>query len=510
MPPSCSRLRDDPHVRPRRLPGAEQLTRLEVRDRPRDEDRIARPPLRRGRDLLLRRQLQRVDDAEDLVEVPARRHRIREHQLDRLVRPDHEDVPDGLVVRGRATVRVAARLGRQHAVANRDCEVVVADDRERGPMPLRRLDVVGPPLVVGDPVDGEADDLHAAAGKLLLGRREVAELGRADRREVLGVREERRPRVADPVVEADEAVGRLCDEVRRRAPDAERGIRPLLRDRHGSSYGFVDRHTLRGADNDPVTRRKRAVALITIATEFRILGPLEVVDDGRPIPLRGGMQRGLLALLLVHARQPVPEAVLLEQLWGARPPASGVTALRARVSQLRRALGPIGERITTTSGGYGLDAADEEIDARSFERRYGEGREALAAGDAMRARATLRAALALWRGAPLPDIGDTTSALAEIARLDELRLAAVEELMDADLALGRHAEVAAELDALVTAHPLRERLRGQLMLALYRSGRQAEALEIYRMGRAALVEELGIEPGKPLQALERAILRHDT
>src|SRR5581483_11480548 len=163
-----------------------------------------------------------------------------------------------------------------------------------------------------------------------------------------------------------------------------------------------------------------------------------------------------------------------------------------------------------TSGGYGLDAADEEIDARSFERRYGEGREALAAGDAMRARATLRAALALWRGAPLPDIGDTTSALAEIARLDELRLAAVEELMDADLALGRHAEVAAELDALVTAHPLRERLRGQLMLALYRSGRQAEALETYRMGRAALVEELGIEPGKPLQALERAILRHDT
>jgi len=243
--------------------------------------------------------------------------------------------------------------------------------------------------------------------------------------------------------------------------------------------------------------------------EFRVLGPLEALDGGRSVPLRGEKQRALLAALLIRANEVVPEDVLLHELWGGTPPGSGKAALRVRVSQLRRTLGEGGARLVTRAPGYVLEAADAELDARRFEALLAEGREARLGGDAARAVETLHAALALWRGPPLADVAYEAFAQAEIARLRELRLAAVEELTEAELALGRHVAITPELEALVAEHPLRERLRGQLMTALYRSGRQAEALAAYRAGRERLVEELGIEPGVALQELERAILRQD-
>ena len=243
--------------------------------------------------------------------------------------------------------------------------------------------------------------------------------------------------------------------------------------------------------------------------EFRVLGPLEVVDRGRTLPLRGEKQRALLAALLIRANQAVAEDVLLEELWAGARPASGKAALRVRVSQLRRTLGDGGNRLVTRAPGYALELNDDELDAGRFERLLLRGRQAARSGDPAAAAATLRSALDLWRGSPLADLSYEPFAQTEIARLAELRLAAVEELMEAELALGRHAAVTGELEALVAEHPLRERLRGQLMTALYRSGRQAEALAVYRGGREALVEGLGIEPGAALQELERAILRQD-
>ena len=162
--------------------------------------------------------------------------------------------------------------------------------------------------------------------------------------------------------------------------------------------------------------------------------------------------------------------------------------------------------LVTQGGGYLLRIGDDEIDADRFERLFEQGRNALARGEPETAAATLREALALWRGPPLADFTFEPFAQAEIARLDERRLAALEERIDADLALGRHADLVAEIEALVASHPLRERLRAALMLALYRSGRQAEALQVYQDARRALVEELGVEPGPALQQLQRAIL----
>jgi DNA-binding SARP family transcriptional activator len=241
--------------------------------------------------------------------------------------------------------------------------------------------------------------------------------------------------------------------------------------------------------------------------EFKILGPLEVWDRGRQLAVPGPKQRALLAVLLLHANHVVSSDRLIDELWGEESPESGSAALRMRVSELRKAL-PEG-LVQTRAPGYLIRAEGDRLDLHRFERLVEEGRRALEAGAAVDAAARLREALGLWRGPPLDDLAYEPFAQPVIARLDELRLAALELRIEADLALGRHDELVGELDQLVAEHPLRERFRRQLMLALYRSGRQGEALELYRRGRAVLVEGLGIEPGSALQELEKAILRQD-
>src|SRR3954469_2643683 len=239
--------------------------------------------------------------------------------------------------------------------------------------------------------------------------------------------------------------------------------------------------------------------------QFRILGPLEVLDDGRPVPVTGASLRGLLALLLLHANEVVSSDRLVDEIWGEEPPASGATALQVRVSQLRKALGPAAERLETRPPGYVLRVGPEELDLDRFTRLL----DGVEAAGPDTAAAALRQALALWRGPALADLAYESFAQAAIGRMEELRLVAVERRVDADLALGRHGELVAELESLVAQHPLRERLRGQLMLALYRSGRQAEALDAYQATRRTLVDELGIEPMHALQELEGAILRQE-
>jgi len=253
--------------------------------------------------------------------------------------------------------------------------------------------------------------------------------------------------------------------------------------------------------------------------DFRILGPLEVRDGDRELSLGGRQQRALLALLLLHANEVVPVNQIVDELWPEAPPTSATKSLQALVSRLRRTLeGEPSARngdaedngvVLTRAHGYVLTVAPGELDRDRFESLLGAGRRALAAGHAKEASATLREALALWRGPPLAEFAHDSFAQVEIARLDELRLSALEERIEADLAAGRSAEVVAEVQALVAAHPLRERLRGQLMLALYRSGRQAEALSAYQEARRLLVDQLGIEPSQALQRLERAILQQE-
>jgi DNA-binding SARP family transcriptional activator len=249
--------------------------------------------------------------------------------------------------------------------------------------------------------------------------------------------------------------------------------------------------------------------------EFGILGPLAVTDgEDRPVDIRGPRQRTLLTVLLLHANEVVSRDRLIEDLWEGDPPGTAATALHGYVSQLRKALEPQaagGEQrlLLTRSPGYVLRVDPERLDLTRFENLVREGKRALVDGEAHAASATLAGALALWRGPPLSEFASAPFALAERLRLEELRLSALEERVEADLGLGRHTDVVPELEALVAEHPLRERFRGQLMLALYRSGRQAEALEAYRRGRQTLVNELGIEPGGPLQELEKAILNHD-
>jgi DNA-binding SARP family transcriptional activator len=241
--------------------------------------------------------------------------------------------------------------------------------------------------------------------------------------------------------------------------------------------------------------------------EFRILGPLEAEQDGRLVPLGGRKQRALLALLLLHANAVVPRDRLIDEIWGDEPPETARTALQVHVSQLRKALG--GEHIETRAPGYRVRTEPDALDLERFERLVAEGRDALAGGDAERSADALREALALWRGTPLAELGEVPFAPRECLRLEDLRLAALEERVEADLQLGQNARLVPELEGLVREHPLRERLRGQLMLALYRCGRQADALEVYRSGRRLLDEELGLKPDDELQRLERAILNHD-
>ncbi len=243
--------------------------------------------------------------------------------------------------------------------------------------------------------------------------------------------------------------------------------------------------------------------------EFRILGPLEVRGyDGAVIDLGGRQQRLLVAVLLLHPNEVVSVDSLIEALWPDQPPASAVKSVQAQISRVRRALGE-GERLQTRGNGYLLVVEPGELDSDRFRALLQEGREGLAGGDPTGAETTIREALELWRGQPLADFAYDDFSQAEIARLDELRLSALEERFDAELALGRHGAVVAELEALVVTHPLRERLRGQLMLALYRSGRQAEALRAYEDARRQLAEELGLEPSEPLKRLQRSILDED-
>ena len=246
--------------------------------------------------------------------------------------------------------------------------------------------------------------------------------------------------------------------------------------------------------------------------DYRILGPLEVSADGRVIEIGGPKLRALLVILLLRANESVPRDVLVHELWGEQPPPGAQGSLEVYVSRLRKALGAAGDELVlvTRSGAYRLQVDDGQLDARRFERLVEQGRAALTGNAPAQAAASLRAALQLWRGQALADLANGPGPRVEAVRLEELRLSAVEDRIDADLALGRHAGVVGELKALVAVYPLRERLQGQLMLALYRSGRQAEALKVYRAARRTLVEELGLEPGPELQRLERAILHQDT
>ncbi|HSC48726.1 MAG TPA: BTAD domain-containing putative transcriptional regulator [Gaiellaceae bacterium] len=241
---------------------------------------------------------------------------------------------------------------------------------------------------------------------------------------------------------------------------------------------------------------------------FRLLGPLEVRGrDGCELPLGAGRQRALLAVLLLHANETVSTDRLIDELWGERPPPTAAKIVQNRVARLRRALG--NGHLVTAGHAYRLETSPGSLDRDRFETLVTEGSDALAAGDPQRAADRLREALALWRGAALEEFAYEAFARDEIARLEELRLAATEERVEADLALGLHAELVAELEDLIRKHPLRERLQRQLMLALYRSGRQADALSAYRDARARLKDELGLEPGDELQRLERDILTHD-
>lgn len=240
--------------------------------------------------------------------------------------------------------------------------------------------------------------------------------------------------------------------------------------------------------------------------EFRILGPLEVLAGGRAMALGGSKQRALLALLVLHANETLAQDRLIDELWGDHPPATAAKTVQAHISRLRKALAADGGAVVTRAHGYELELDPGCLDAHRFERLLDDGRRALAAGRPELALTTLQDALALWRGAPLADLANERFAQGDIARLEDLRLVALEQLVEAKLALGRHGELVGQLEALITQHPYRERLRAQLMLALYRSDRQADALQTYQNARRTLVEELGIEPGERLRRLEHAIL----
>ncbi len=241
--------------------------------------------------------------------------------------------------------------------------------------------------------------------------------------------------------------------------------------------------------------------------EFRVLGPLEVWHERGEVSLSGTKVRALLVMLLLHPNEVVPTDRLIDDLWGEDSPERAAAALRVNVSRLRKTLPQ--DVLTTRSPGYVLRVGPDELDLHRFERLVDEGRSLLARGLTADASVRLREALSLWRGPALADFAYESFAQAAIARLEEIRLAAVELRIDADLALGRHHELVGELEAHVAEHPLRERLQMFLMTALYRSGRQAEALDSYHDARRALVDELGINPSIALQELERAILRHD-
>ena len=232
--------------------------------------------------------------------------------------------------------------------------------------------------------------------------------------------------------------------------------------------------------------------------EYRILGPLEVVDEGEPVPLGRLKERLVLAVLLLRANEFVSRERLIDELWGESPPPTARKAVNVYVSQLRKVLTRNGrDPIATADGGYRLGVGADELDVGHMRQLLATAQERVAAGELEAAAELLREALALWRGPTLAGLLLESHGRDEVAQLDELRVTALTDRIDCDLALGRHEDVLGELQVLVGEHPLLERLRAQLMLALYRANRQAEALEAYQQARDVLVEELGIEPSPP-------------
>lgn len=253
-------------------------------------------------------------------------------------------------------------------------------------------------------------------------------------------------------------------------------------------------------------RPAEAASTAAPTLQFRILGPLEVWRDGAVVELGPRKQRAVLALLLLNANRVVPTERLIDELWGDSPPETARSALQVYVAALRKALGSEGSALRTSTPGYVLDVEPGALDLDRFAALRAE---AQASVDEERRSELLREALDLWRDTPFADLSAEPFAAKVVARLEEQRLEVLEQRIDADLALGRHAALVPELEALVAEHPYRERLRAQLMLALYRSGRQADALRAYQAARRILGDELGLEPGPGLRELESAILRHD-
>src|SRR5215208_2950355 len=241
--------------------------------------------------------------------------------------------------------------------------------------------------------------------------------------------------------------------------------------------------------------------------DFRILGPLEALDGARHVALGGRKRRAVLAVLLLHPNETLETERLIDELWGESPPAHALKTLQVHVSRLRKELAP--GVLVTREHAYELQVDVDELDAHRFEALLEDARGELAAGHPDRALAALQRSLALWRGPPLADLAYEPFAQTEIARLEDLRVAAIEQSIEAKLELGRHGEVIAQLEQLVEEHPYREALHAQLMLALYRAERQADALQAYQDARRQLVEDLGIEPGARLRELEAAVLAQD-
>lgn len=244
--------------------------------------------------------------------------------------------------------------------------------------------------------------------------------------------------------------------------------------------------------------------------EFRILGPLEVVEDGSPVSLGTLKERLVLGVLLLHANEFVSRERLVDELWGAAPPPTARKAVNVYVSKLRKSLMRDGhDPIATSDGGYRLAVDSDRLDSDRVRSLVAEARERMADGESDEASRLLSEALAFWRGPTLAGLALESLGREEVAQLDELRVTALMDRIDCDLAQGWHEQVLGEIKVLVREHPLRERLRAQQMLALYRADRQADALDAYQQARRDLIEELGIEPSESLQRLQQAILRHD-
>lgn len=250
--------------------------------------------------------------------------------------------------------------------------------------------------------------------------------------------------------------------------------------------------------------------------QFRILGPLEVWNGDQRIALSAPKPRALLAILLLHADQVVSTDRLIDELWGERAPPTARNIIQGYVAELRRALqggqdvlAPAGHLLVTSPPGYRLQVTPGALDLHRFEELFAQAKAAIREAAPDQAAGLLRAALRLWRGPVLANVAETPSVQTAVQKLEERRLAALEERIEAELALGGHSDLVGDLRGLVAEFPFRERLRGQLMTALYRAGRQAEALQAYQDARRVLVEELGIEPCTELQRLHQAILAAD-